>query len=110
MPVELAAGQDVDLRAIRQLELRQRLEQQIQIGTVHFRDVHVVVDVLLGVLVDKLAPVLVIRIIHAEHAETDVRHLPGSVVKRQLRVLSFDIGLDLLAGTTDALLADFRKS
>ena len=110
MAVELASRQDVDLRAVRQLELRQRLEQQIQIGTVHFRDVHVVVDVLLGILVDELAPVLVIRIIHAEHTEADVRHLLGSAVECQLRILRFNLGLDFLAGTADAFLADFRKS
>ena len=105
--VELASRQEVDLRAVRQLELRQRLEQQIQIGTVHFRDVHVVVDVLLGILVDELAPILVIRVIHAEHTEADVRHLLGSAVECQLRILRFNLGLDFLAGTADAFLADF---
>ena len=109
MAVELASRQDVDFRAVRQLELRQRLEQQIQIGTVHFRDVHVVVDVLLGILVDELAPVLVIRIIHAEHTEADVRHLLGSAVECQLRIFRFNLGLDFLAGTADAFLTDFRE-
>lgn len=85
------------------------LEQQIQVRTIHFRDVHVVVDVLLGVLVDELAPVLVIRVIHAEHTEADVRHLLGSAVECQLRILRFNLGLDFLAGTADAFLADFRE-